>query len=78
MDELEFNGKVKGLKTLKELIASKEVIPASQLETLKAEEAAQEKAFEEAVRSEESHRKTKMCTGKVDGRVLWTRERFVE
>ena len=78
MDELEFNGKVKGLKTLKELIASKEVIPASQLETLEAEEAAQEKAFEEAVRSEESHRKTKMCTGKDDGRVLWTRERFVE
>jgi hypothetical protein len=78
MDELEFNGKIKGLKTLKEMIASKEVIPASQLEIHKAEEVAQEKAFEEAVKSEQFHRKTKICTGKVDGRVLWTRERFVE
>lgn len=63
MDELEFVGKIKGMKTLKEMIESKEVIPASDLEKLKAEEEAQEKAFAEAVKSEQSHCKTKICTG---------------
>ena len=78
MDDLEFVGKVKGMKTLKQMIESKEVIPASDLAKQKAEEEAKEKAFEEAVKSEESHRKTKLCTGKVEGREVWTRERFVE
>ena len=50
----------------------------SQLARLKAEEGAQEKAFEEAARAEESHRKTKLSTGKVEGRDYWTRERFVD
>jgi hypothetical protein len=78
MDDLEFVGKIKGMKTLKEMIESKQVIPASELAKQKAEEEAQEKAFREAVESEQSHRKTKLCTGKVEGRELWTRERFSE
>ena len=78
MDDLEFVGKMKGMKTLKEMIESKEVMPASELAKLKADEEAQEKAFVEAVQSEQSHRKTKICTGKVEGREFWTRERFAE
>jgi hypothetical protein len=78
MGDLEFVGKIKGMKTLKEMIESKQLVPASELAKLKAEEDAQEKAFAEAVQSEQSHRKTKICTGKVEGRELWTRERFIE
>ena len=78
MDYLEFVGKIKGMKTLKQMIESKEVIPASDLAKLKADEEAQEKAFAEAVQSEQSHRKTKLSTGKVEGREYWTRERFTE
>lgn len=78
MDDLEFVGKIKGMKTLKEMIESKEIVPASELAKLRAEEEAQEKVFAEAAKSEESHRKTKICSGKVEGRVLWTRERFSE
>ena len=78
MGDLEFSGKIKGMKTLKQMIESKEVVPASQLARLKAEEAAQEKAFEEAAKAEQSHRKTKLSTGKVEGRDYWTRERFIE
>jgi len=78
MDDLEFVGKIKGMKTLKQMIESKEVIPASDLAKLKTDEEAQEKAFAEAVQSEQSHRKTKICTGKVEVRELWTRERFNE
>ena len=78
MDDLEFVGKIKGMKTLKQMIESKEVIPASELAKLKADEEAQEKAFAEAVQSEQSHQKTKICTGKVEGREHWTRERFTE
>ena len=78
MSELEYMGKIKGTKTLKQLIESKEVVPASQLARLKAEEEAQEKAFEEAANAEQSHRKTKLSTGKVEGRDYWTRERFIE
>jgi len=66
------------MKTLKQMIESKEVVPASELAKLRADEEAQEKAFAESVQSEQSHRKTKICTGKVEGRELWTRERFNE
>jgi hypothetical protein len=41
MDDLEFVGKIKGMKTLKEMIESKQVIPASELAKQKAEEEAQ-------------------------------------
>jgi len=58
MDELEYVGKLKGRKTLKEMIASKEVVPASELAKLRAEEGVQEKAFADAVKSEQSHRKS--------------------
>jgi len=78
MDELEYVGKLKGRKTLKEMIASKEVVPASELAKLRAEEEVQEKAFADAVKSEQSHRKTKLVTGKVDERDYWTCERFIE
>ena len=78
MDDLEFVGKIKGMKTLKQMIESKEVVPASELVKLRAEEEAQEKAFTEAVQSEQSHRKTKPSTGRVEGREYWTRERFTE
>ncbi len=74
MNDLEYIGKIKGMKTLKQMIESKEVVPASQLVRLKAEEA----AFEEAAKAEQSHRKTKISTGKVEGRDYWTRERFIE
>lgn len=74
MSEIEYVGKIKGMKTLKQMIESKEVVPASQLARLKAEEA----AFEEAAKAEQSHRKTKISTGKVEGRDYWTRERFIE
>ena len=78
MSEIEYVGKIKGMKTLKQMIESKEVVPASQLVRLKAEEAAQERAFEEAAKAEQSHRKTKLSTGKVEGRDDWSRERFIE
>ena len=66
------------MKTLKQMIEAKEVVPASELAKLRAEEEAQEKAFAEAVQSEQSHRKTKLSTGKIEGREYWTRERFTE
>lgn len=78
MNDLEYIGKIKGMKTLKQMIESKEVVPASQLAKNKAAAEAQEKAFEEAIRSEESHRKSKIPTGKVEGREHWTREPFIE
>ena len=78
MSDLEYVGKIKGMKTLKQMIESKDVVPASDLEKNKAAAEAQERAFEEAVRSEESHRKTKISTGKVEGRDHWTREPFFE
>lgn len=65
------------MKTLKQMIESREVMPASQLAKNKAATGAQEKALEEAIRSEESHRKTKISTGKVEGREHWTREPFI-
>ena len=78
MSNLEYLGKIKGMKTLKQMIESKDVVPASELAKNKATAEAQEKAFEEAIRSEESHRKTKISTGKVEGRDHWTREPFIE
>jgi hypothetical protein len=78
MSEIEYVGKIKGMKTLKQMIESNEVVPASQLVRLKAEEAAQERAFEDAAKAEQSHRKTKLSTGKVEGRDYWSRERFIE
>ncbi len=66
------------MKTLKQMIGSKDVVLASLLEKNKAAAEAQEKAFEEAARSEESHRKTKIPTGRVEGRDQWTREPFME
>jgi hypothetical protein len=78
MDELEYVGKIKGMKTLKQLIESKDVVPASQLEKNKAAVEAQKKAFEEAIRSEESHRKTKVSSGKVEGPEHWIRELFIK
>jgi len=65
------------MKTLKQMIESKEVVPASKLAKNKAAAETQEKAFEEAMRSEESHRKTKIFTGRAEGRDHWTREPFV-
>ena len=78
MDELEYVGGIKGMKTLKRLIESKDVVPASQLEKNKAAAEAQERAFEEAIRSEESHRKTKVSSGKVEGQEHWIREPFIK
>ena len=78
MSDLEYIGKIKGMKTLKQMIESKDVLPASELAKNKAAAEAQEKAFEEAIRSEKSHRKTQIYTGKVEGREHWTREPFIE
>lgn len=78
MDELFYSGKVKGMKTLKQMIAERDVIPASELEREKAQEVALEEDFEEAARTEMSHRKTKLVTGKVEGRLAWSRDRFQE
>ena len=77
MSNLEYIGKIKCMKTLKQMIESKEVVPASQLANNKAAAEAQEKVFEEAIRSEESHRKTKIPAGKVEGRDHWAREPFI-
>ena len=66
------------MKTLKQMIECKEVVPAAQLAKNKAAAEVQEKAFAEAIRSEESHRKTKIPTGRVEGRDHWTRESFLE
>lgn len=54
------------------MIESREVIPASELAKHKAEEEVQEKVFAETVQSEQSHQKTKIFTGKAEGRELWT------
>lgn len=62
MNELQYVGKIKGMKTLKQIIESKDMVPASQLAINKTAAEAQEKAFEEAARIEESHRKTKIST----------------
>ena len=48
MSDLEYIGKIKGMKTLKQMIESKDVVPASELAKNKAAAEAQEKAFEEA------------------------------
>jgi hypothetical protein len=77
MNDLEYVGKIKGMKTLKQMIESKDVVPASQLAKNKTAAEAQEKAFEEAIRLEESHR-TKISKGGVEGRDHWTREPFIE
>lgn len=50
---------MKGTKTLKEIIESKEAAPTSELAKLKVEEEAQEGVFAEAAQSEKSHQKTK-------------------
>ncbi|MBU3556006.1 hypothetical protein ICN18_00010 [Polynucleobacter sp. Ross1-W9] len=60
------------------MIESRDVVPASQLAKNKAAEAAKQDAFEKAIRSEQSHRKTKISTGGVEGRDHWTREPFIE
>ena len=78
MAELEFVGKIKGMKTLKQMIESRDVVPVSQLAKNKAAEAAKQDAFEEGIRSEQSHRKTKISTGRVEGRDYWTREGVIE
>jgi hypothetical protein len=48
---LEFVGKMRGMKTLKQMIKGEEVLPASQLTKNRVAAKAQEKVFEEAVRS---------------------------
>jgi hypothetical protein len=68
MNELQYVGKIKGMKTLRQMIESKDVVPASQLAKNKAAAEAQEKAFEEAARIEESHCKAKISTREHGGR----------
>ena len=66
------------MKTLKQMIGSKDVVLASQLAKNKTAVEAQERAFEEAARSEEFRRKTKIPKGRVESWGYWTRERFIE
>ena len=78
MSDLEFNGKVKGITTLKEMIARKEVHYASDSARLRAEEEAAEKVYKEAVDFEQRNPRVRLNTGEKGGRVLWTREPFVD
>lgn len=68
MRELEYVVKIKGVKTLKQMIEGKDVMPASQLAKNKAAAEAQEKAFEEVARTEGLHRKTKISARDHGGR----------
>lgn len=76
MDELEYSGKIKGMTTLKQMIAEKKVHYASDSVRLRAEEEAAEKAYKEAVEFEKRNPKVKFSTGNHQGRTLWTREPF--
>jgi hypothetical protein len=76
MDDLEYNGKIKGMATLKQLIAEKKVHYASDSARLRAEEEAAEKAYKEAVEFEQRNPRIRLNTGEREGRSLWTREPF--
>ena len=76
MDNIEFNGKIKGMITLKQMIAEKKVHYASDSARLRTEEEAAEKAYNEAVEFEQRNPRVKLNTGEREGRVLWTREPF--
>ena len=78
MDDLEYNGKIKGMTNLKQMIAEKKVHYASDSARLKAEEEAAEKAYKEAVEFEQRNPRIKLNTGNHEGRVLWIREPFNE
>ena len=76
MDDLEYNGKIKGMTTLKQMIAEKKVHYASDSARLRAEEEAAEKAYKEAVEFEQRNPRVRLNTGEREGRALWTREPF--
>ena len=76
MDNIEFNGKIKGMTTLKQMIAEKKVHYASDSARLRAEEEAAEKAYKEAVEFEQRNPRVRLNTGEREGRVLWNREPF--
>ena len=78
MDDLEYNGKIKGMTTLRQMIAEKKVHYASDSARLRAEEEATEKAYKEAVEFEQRNPRVRLNTGNYEGRVLWTREPFNE
>ena len=76
MDELEYSGKIKGMTTLKQMIAEKKVHYASDSARLRAEEEAADKAYKDAVEFEQRNPRVKLSTGNHEGRILWTREAF--
>ncbi len=78
MDDLEYNGKIKGMTTLNQMIAEKKVHYASDSVRLRAEEEVAEKAYKEAVEFEQRNPRVRLNTGSQEGRVLWTRESFAD
>jgi hypothetical protein len=76
MDDLEYGGKIKGMTTLKQMIAEKKVHYASDSARLRAEEEAAEKAYKEAVEFEQRNPRVRLNTGEREGRTHWTREPF--
>ena len=76
--DAEYAGKVLGMKTLKQLIAEKKIIPASGLAKHKEDAERLAKDLEEAVRSEISHRRTKLTTAPDTTIFHYTREPFEE
>ena len=78
MDGLEYSGKIKGMTTIKQMIAEKKVHYASDSVRLRVEEEATEKAYKEAVEFEQRNPRVKLSTGNHEGRALWTREPFTD
>lgn len=77
-DEARFKKYKTNKQGLADLLASNAVIPASELVRVRDEEAKARVAFEEAVQSEESHRKIKQSNGTGVIRPIYSREKFVD
>lgn len=61
---------------LADLMASGQLLPASELVRVREEQEQAVKAFEESVQSELSHQKTKMKSGIEPAKPIYTREQF--
>ena len=77
-DEARFKKYKTNKPELADLLASNAVVPASKLLRIRNEEAATKQAFEDAVQSEESHRKKKRPNSTGDIRQIYSREKFVD
>jgi len=78
MSDLEYSGKIKGMKTFKQFIAEKSVTPASQLQADKDEAAKRAEIFTRSALDEENHRRTRVTTEPDKTVAHYTREPFEE